>query len=90
MYSMRVDDFDDEEMENCHHEAFHLLEKTVDAGLASGAFKALNKDAIVLASWSMVHRYAQLVIDGVIDLNDVPAEIQFQAIGMVMNTGVVA
>jgi AcrR family transcriptional regulator len=90
MYSRRVGDFDDEEMENCHHEAFQLLEKTVDAGLSSGAFKALDKDAIVLASWSMVHGYAQLVIDGIIELEDMPAELQFQGLGMVMNVGVVS
>lgn len=90
MYSMPAKEFDDEEMENCHHEAFHLLEKTVDVGLASGAFKSLNKDAIVLASWSLVHGYAQLVIDGIIELDNIPAEQQFQPLGMVINTGIFA
>lgn len=90
MYSMPQEKFDDGEMETCHHEAFELLEKTVDAGLQSGAFKALNKDAVVLASWSLVHGYAQLVIDGIIDLAEFDAERQFQAIGVVMNSGVVA
>lgn len=90
MYSMKIGEFDDEEMINGHHEAYWLLEKTVNAGLSSGAFKALDKDAIVLASWSMVHGYAQLVIDGIIELEDVPAEQQFQVLGGIMNVGVVA
>ena len=90
MYSMRAEEFDDEEMESCHNEAFQLLERTLDVGLASGAFKPLNKDAIVLASWSLVHGYAQLVIDGIIELEDIPAEQQFQALGAVLNTGVFA
>lgn len=90
MYSMRAEEFDDEEMVSCHDEAFTLLERTLDVGLESGAFKPLNKEAIVLASWSLVHGYAQLVIDGIVQLDSETAEQQFQALGMVLNTGVVA
>ena len=88
MYSMKASDFDDSEMAACHTSAFNLLEQTVEAGLASGVFKAASKDAIVLAAWSMAHGYAQLVIDGIIELQDVPAELHFQALGQVMNQGV--
>lgn len=90
MYSMRVEEFAANLDEDCHGEAFQLLEKTLDAGLASGAFKPHNKDALLLASWSMVHGYAQLVIDGIIELDGVPVEKQFQALGMIINQGVVA
>jgi AcrR family transcriptional regulator len=88
MYIMKAADFDDNEMAACHTSAFHLLEQTVDAGLASGAFKAASKDAIVLAAWSMAHGYAQLVIDGIIELADVPPAQHFQTLGHVMNQGV--
>lgn len=90
MYSMPVEQFDDEEMETCHHEAFDLLEQTVNVGLASGAFKAHDKDAIVLASWSLVHGYAQLIIDGVIELDDIEIEKSFQSVGVIINEGIVA
>jgi AcrR family transcriptional regulator len=90
MYSMRVEEFAANMNDDCHGEAFQLLEKTLDVGLASGAFKPHNKDAMLLASWSLVHGYAQLVIDGIIELDGMPAEIQFQALGMVINQGVVA
>lgn len=90
MYSMHVEEFDDEEMEACHHEAFNLLEKTVETGIQSGAFKAHDKDAVVLASWSVVHGFAQLIIDGVVDLDDLEIESSFKAIGIVMNEGIVA
>jgi AcrR family transcriptional regulator len=88
MYSMKAADFDDSEMAACHTSAFHLLEKTVDAGLAKGSFKAAPKDAIVLAAWSMAHGYAQLVIDGIIELADVSVDLHFQALCQVMNQGV--
>ena len=88
MYSMPKGQFDREEMGTCHHEAFKLLERTVDAGMESGVFKALNKHAIVLASWSLVHGYAHLVIDGTIELEDAAAEITFQSLGHVFNHGV--
>ena len=90
MYSMKVEEFDDEEMQACHQLAFRLLERTVDAGLASGAFRPHNKHAIVLAAWSLVHGYAQLVIDGVIKLENLSADIHFQALGEVVNKGVVS
>lgn len=89
MYGMPASEFDNDELETCHHEAFHLLERTVEVGLQTGAFKPLNKDAVVLASWSLVHGYAQLVIDGIIELDSVPVEIQFQSLGTVINTGVI-
>lgn len=88
MYSMPKQEFDLHEMGSCHHDAFRLLERTVDAGIDSGVFKALNKQAIVLASWSLVHGYAHLVIDGTIELEDVAAEITFQSLGNVFNHGV--
>lgn len=90
MYSMPKQEFDMHEMGSCHHEAFGLLERTVDAGIASGSFKALNKHAVVMASWSLVHGYAHLVIDGTIELEDVAAELTFQALGNVFNHGVLA
>lgn len=90
MYSMPAEQFDDEEMETCHHEAFNLLEQTVKVGLETGAFKAHDKDAIVLASWSLVHGYAQLIIDGVIELDDVEIEKSFQSVGLIINEGIVA
>lgn len=89
MYSMPIDKFSDSEMQACHHEAFQLLERTVESGLASGKFKAHNKDAVVMASWSLVHGYAQLLIDGVIDLNGLDIQHAFESIGIVMNEGIV-
>jgi AcrR family transcriptional regulator len=90
MYSMRVEEFAVNLNDDCHGEAFQLLEKTVEFGLTSGAFKPHNKEAMLLASWSVVHGYAQLVIDGIIELDGKPAEIQFQALGMIINQGVAA
>ncbi|MFT4993346.1 MAG: AcrR family transcriptional regulator [Paraglaciecola sp.] len=90
MYSMRVEEFAANMNDDCHGEALQLLEQTLDAGLASGAFKPHHKDALLLASWSMVHGYAQLVIDGIIELDGMPCEKQFRAVTMVMNQGVVA
>jgi hypothetical protein len=62
----------------------------VETGIQSGAFKAHDKDAVVLASWSVVHGFAQLIIDGVVDLDDLEIESSFKAIGIVMNEGIVA
>lgn len=90
MYSMHVEEFDDEEMEACHQEAFNLLEKNVEVGIQTGAFKSHNKDAVVLASWSVVHGFAQLIIDGVVDMEDLEIETSFQAIGVIMNEGIVS
>jgi AcrR family transcriptional regulator len=90
MYSMRVEEFAANLDDDCHGEAFQLLEKTLDAGLASGAFKPHKKEVVLLTSWSLVHGYAQLVIDGIVDLEGVPADIQFQALGTVINQGVIS
>lgn len=88
MYSMPPQNFDNAEMDGCQHGAFQLLERTIAAGIEKGVFNVLNKDAIVLASWSLVHGYAQLVIDGIIDVSNVDAALQFQAVGEVINRGV--
>ena len=90
MYSMPKQQFDTAEMGSCHHDAFKLLERTIDAGIQSGAFKALNKQAVVLASWSLVHGYAHLVIDGTIELEEATADISFKALGNVFNHGLLA
>ena len=90
MYSMKAADFNDNEMAACHTLAFNLLEQTVEAGLKNGVFKTAAKEAIVLAAWSMAHGYAQLVIDGIIELADIPTELHFRSLAEIMNQGVIS
>ena len=87
MYSMPKEEFDTDELADCHHEAFQLLERTIDAGIEKGAFKALDKSAFVLACWSLVHGYSHLVIDGTIELEGVAPEEQFQSLGAIFRQG---
>ncbi|WP_051275451.1 TetR/AcrR family transcriptional regulator [Aestuariibacter salexigens] len=89
MYSMKRHEFNLQELQTCDTEAYKLLEKTVDAGLQSGHFKALDRDAIVTATWSMAHGFAQLVIDGVLDVDHGNIADQFDCLGAIINAGVV-
>ena len=89
MYSMKRDEFDVSELQTCDTKAYKLIEATIDAGLSSGRFKALDRDAIVTAAWSMAHGYAQLVIDGVIDVDVEHVADRFDCLGAIINAGVV-
>ncbi len=90
MYSAPKPESTEKEVQFCHLEAFKLLEQTVDAGLKSGLFKQQNKGSIVLASWSLVHGFAQLIIDGVVDSKQLNIETAFDGICTVVNDGIVS
>lgn len=56
-----------EQMSGCRYDAYALLETTLDKGIEHGQFKVHDRDATLLSIWSMVHGFANLVIDGTIE-----------------------
>lgn len=89
MFVMKASEFNDEEMRSCHHDAHQILGRVIEMGLDSGVFKAYPADKIALTAWSMVHGYASLVIDGIVELNEEDPVQQLEAIAQILNSGVV-
>ncbi len=45
-------------------DAYAVLERTVEAAIASGAIVGTDASTVALAAWSLVHGFATLVVDG--------------------------
>lgn len=88
MCGMKSTEFNGKEMEAHHTQAYQILEQVIALGVSSGVFKPSPSRDIAVAAWSMVHGYASLLIDGVIELGEVNAEQQFQAIALILNQGI--
>lgn len=86
MYQMKAKGLIEDK--ECAGDAFDLLRQTLEAGIAAGVFKPFDQQAALLACWSLVHGYAQLLIDGVVEPGEQTIVEQFQALGMVFNQGI--
>ncbi|WP_416306778.1 TetR/AcrR family transcriptional regulator [Neptunicella sp. SCSIO 80796] len=89
MFGMKASDFNSKEMDAGHGEGFCVLEDVIRMGLEGKVFAPHASSDIATAAWCMVHGYASLLIDGVIDLDEQQAMLQFQGIEQVLNKGIV-
>ena len=83
-----------EQMSGCRYDAYALLESTLDKGIEHGHFKVQDRDATLLSIWSMVHGFANLVIDGTIEASEDitgkhSAGFQFTQLLQVLFSGIV-
>ena len=66
-----------EELKDTSEDAFATLVGTIETGIANGKISATNSTNLALASWSLVHGIAMLMIDGVLGdspYGDMPPE----------------
>jgi len=90
MFVMKASEFNDQEMSACHGAAYQVLEDVIAMGLESGVFKANPARNIALAAWSLVHGYASLIIDGVVELDEQDPEQQLHEVAQILSTGILA
>ncbi|MDN4502308.1 TetR/AcrR family transcriptional regulator [Alteromonadaceae bacterium BrNp21-10] len=90
MFGMKASDFNAKELDVSHSEGFCVLEDVIRLGMQKQVFQSHPQADIAIAAWSIVHGYASLLIDGVIELDEEQAAAQFKGLGQILNQGIVA
>ena len=88
MFSQKAQLFDASEMANCANDNFEILIKIIRDGQQSAQFTDCPPEQIALTCWSLVHGFASLMIDGLVEWDAVPFDQLSEQILSLAITGI--